>query len=79
MSCCGVWIVPAACACPGGLESIRAYRMLALLTRRFEVNVDMSSSATYHIVALQGWLRVRLLFISVCMVATVAFLLVGLR
>ena len=65
--------------CSGGLESIRAYRLIELLTRRFERNVDQSTSASYHIVALQGWLRMRLLFISVILVGTVAFLLVGLR
>jgi hypothetical protein len=63
----------------GGLESVRAYRLLVLLLRRFERYVDGSTNAAFHMISLAGWLRVRLLFVSLFMVGTVAFLLVGLR
>ena len=41
--------------------------------------MDGSSTASYHMISLAGWLRMRLLFVSVTLIGTVALLLVLLR
>ncbi len=53
--------------------------MVDELERRFFRSVDESTAASYHMVALGGWLRVRLLFISMALVSACTLILVGTR
>ena len=63
----------------GGLDTIRAYRLHNLFRSRFHYLADYTTTASKYLVASTGWLRMRLVHISLLLVSACAFFVVGLR
>lgn len=63
----------------GGLDTLRAYGLHELFRARFHYLTDYTTRAAKYLISATGWLRTRLLTLSLFLVAACVFFIVGMR